>query len=51
MEWLRRAAAVGYGNVGELRTEPAFDPLRDRPEFKKLVAELEKNSPALPEKK
>ncbi len=51
MDWLRGAVAVGYGNVSELRIEPAFDALRDRPDFKKLMAELEKNSPAQQEKK
>jgi serine/threonine protein kinase/tetratricopeptide (TPR) repeat protein len=51
MECLGRAAANGYRNVNELRIEPALDPLRNRPDFKRLMSELEKNSPARLEKK
>ena len=51
MEWLGRAVANGYRNANELRIESALDPLRDRPDFKKLMAELEKNSPLHQEKK
>src|SRR5262249_50243830 len=47
MRCLTRAAAVGYGNANHLRIESALDPLRDRADFKKLVAELEKNSSRL----
>src|SRR5262249_11566344 len=47
MRCLTRAAAVGYGNANHLRIESALDPLRDRADFKKLVAELEKNSSQL----
>jgi tetratricopeptide (TPR) repeat protein len=51
MRCLTRAVAVGYGNVKHLRIESALDPLRDRADFKKLMAELEKNSPPPPDKK
>jgi eukaryotic-like serine/threonine-protein kinase len=45
MEWLGRAVANGYRNTNQLRIESALDPLRNRPDYKKLVAELEKNAP------
>ena len=51
MEWLGRAVALGYRNANEIRIESALDPLRNRPDFKKLMAELEKNAPAQQEKK
>jgi hypothetical protein len=51
MDWLHRAVANGYRNTNQLRIESALDPLRDRADFKKLMAELEKNSLAEPEKK
>jgi hypothetical protein len=41
MELLTRAVAVGIRNVNEFRIESALDPLRARPDFKKLMAELE----------
>jgi hypothetical protein len=50
MEWLGRAIANGYRNTNQLRIESALDSLRNRPDFKKLVAELEKNSPPQHEK-
>ena len=40
MEWLGRAIASGFRNANLLRVESALDPLRDRADFKKLVAEL-----------
>jgi serine/threonine protein kinase/tetratricopeptide (TPR) repeat protein len=51
MERLGRAVASGYRNTNQLRIESALDPLRDRADFKKLVAELEKNSPPKQAKK
>ncbi len=51
IECLGRAVASGYRNINQIRIESALDPLRDRPDFKKLMTELEKNSPAQPEKK
>ena len=50
MEWLNRAVASGYRNTNQLRIESALDPLRDRADFKKLVAELERKSPTEREK-
>ena len=40
MEWLRRAAEVGYGNVDALRSEPAFDAIRARADFRLLMMDL-----------
>jgi eukaryotic-like serine/threonine-protein kinase len=51
MEWLGRAVSNGFRNANLLRIESALDPLRNRPDFKKLIAELEKNSPPPPDKK
>ncbi len=51
MECLRRAVASGFRNTNQLRIESALDPLRNRSDFKKLVAELEKNSPSQQQKK
>ena len=51
MEWLGRMVTIGYRNADQLRIESALDPLRGRPDFKRLVAELEKRTPAAHEKK
>jgi hypothetical protein len=40
MEWLRRAVAMGYRNVDELRIESALDPLRSRDDFRLLMMDL-----------
>ncbi len=40
MDYLCRAVAVGYRNANQLRIESALDPLRDRADFNKLMAEL-----------
>ena len=50
MEWLHRAVAMGYRNANEIRIESALDPLRKREDFKKLLEEVEKKSPAKPHK-
>jgi hypothetical protein len=39
---------MGYRDGEAFRTDWALDPIRDREEFKKLLAELEKTSPAKP---
>ena len=44
MQYLDRAVANGYQNANELRIESALDPIRSCPDFKKLMAELEKNT-------
>lgn len=51
MEWLGRAINNGYRNRNQIRIESALDPLRNRPDFKKQVAELEKNAPPQEAKK
>ncbi len=51
MEWLRKAVASGFRNKSLLRTESAIDSFRNRADFKKLVAELEKNAPPQQEKR
>ncbi len=48
MHWLNRAVAMGYQNVNELRVEKAYDSLRDRDDFKKLLAKLDRKSPTRP---
>ena len=47
MNWLRQAVAAGYKNVAHMKKDTDLDPLREREDFKKLLAELE----AKPEKK
>jgi hypothetical protein len=44
---LRRAIADGYKDASQMRKEPALDALRDRDDFTKLLADLEK-APAPP---
>jgi tetratricopeptide (TPR) repeat protein len=51
MEWLGRAVANGFRDTNQIRIESAFDPLRTRDVFKKLMAELEKNTPGQQQKK
>ena len=46
---LRQAVANGYRKPDAYRTDTALDPLRKREDFKKLIDELEKPSPAKPE--
>ena len=40
MEWLRRAAALGYGNRNHLQIESALDPLRSRDDLRLLMMDL-----------
>ena len=40
MALLRRAAENGYGNVSEMRRDPDLDPLRGRPDFQAMMADL-----------
>ena len=51
MALLRKAVDAGYHDIRTFRTEDALDPLREREDFKKLLAELEQKSAAKPEKK
>ena len=48
MALLRKAVGMGYRDAA-FRTESTLDPLRQREDFKELLAELEKPSPATPE--
>jgi hypothetical protein len=43
---LRRAIAAGYRGLADMRRNTELDSLRKRPEFGKLLAELEKDSKA-----
>jgi tetratricopeptide (TPR) repeat protein len=45
MAALRRAVDKGYGDVLRLKASDAYDPLRDRDDFKTLVAALEAKTP------
>ena len=47
---LRDAVAKGYKDVEHLRTNKDLDPLREREDFKKVVAELEAAKEAPPKK-
>jgi hypothetical protein len=40
MEYLGRAAAMGYRNVSEMRIESSLDPLRSREDFRDLMRDL-----------
>ncbi len=51
MSVLRQAVSLGYRNPVWYRTESALDPIRERDDFKKLLAELQQHSRATPEKK
>jgi hypothetical protein len=50
MDALRRAFAAGKQYVAGMRTDTDLDVLRPREDFQKLLAELEKNPAAKPEK-
>jgi len=50
MTVLRKAVDTGFRAPNVFRTETALDPLRGRDDCKKLLEELEKKSPAKPEK-
>ena len=41
MAWLQQAIAAGYTNAAHIAKDTDLDALRDREDFKKLVAELE----------
>jgi hypothetical protein len=51
VEQLHGAVTAGFKDRAQLATESDLDPLRDRADFKKLMEELEKKSPAEPELK
>jgi serine/threonine protein kinase/tetratricopeptide (TPR) repeat protein len=41
MDWLRKAVDAGYTDAGHMKQDKDLDALREREDFKKLVAELE----------
>jgi tetratricopeptide (TPR) repeat protein len=41
MAWLRKAIAAGYKNVDHMKKDKDLDSLRDREDFKKLLADLQ----------
>jgi tetratricopeptide (TPR) repeat protein len=41
IDWLRKAVAAGYTDAAHVRADKDLDVLRDRKDFKKLLAELE----------
>jgi tetratricopeptide (TPR) repeat protein len=45
MEMLTKAVKAGYKDAAGLNADPHFDPVRDRDDFKKLVADLEAKYP------
>ena len=49
MELLQKAVNAGFNNAARMATDPDLDPIRPRTDFKKLVDELAKKSPARPE--
>jgi hypothetical protein len=51
MALLRKAVDLGFRNAAFFRTDTALDSLRDRDDFKKLLAELDRKAPAEPANK
>jgi tetratricopeptide (TPR) repeat protein len=50
MAMVRDAVAKGYKNAAYMKTDKGLDPLREREDFKKVVAELEAAKEAAPRK-
>ena len=50
MAMLRDAVAKGYKDAAHLKTDKDLDPIREREDFKKVVAELEAAKEAPPKK-
>ena len=48
MELLQEAVKAGYTNAAHMKTDTDLDPLRDRADFKALIANLDKKFPPLP---
>ena len=42
IKWLNRLVALGFRNANQIRIESAFDSLRGREDYRKLMAELER---------
>ena len=45
MELLQKAVTAGYKDAAHVKKDPDLDPLRDREDFKTLLADLEKKFP------
>ena len=45
MKMLREGVSKGWKDVAPMKKEPDLDPLRQREEFQKLIAELEAMQP------
>jgi hypothetical protein len=45
MELMHKAVQAGYQNAAHVKEDTYLDPLRDREDFKKLIAGLEKGAP------
>jgi hypothetical protein len=43
MEILKKAVAAGFGNLPQMQTDPDLDALRNRDDFKQLIAQLKAN--------
>ena len=41
MQWLNKAVQAGYKDAAYMEKDTDLDPLRERADFKKLMAELE----------
>ena len=41
MAWLKKAVADGFKNAAHMQKDPGLASLRDRPDFQKLIAELQ----------
>ena len=50
MTMLREGLAKGYQNIEQMKKDKELDPLREREDFKKVVAELEAARQAPPKK-
>ena len=51
MDLLRKAVKAGWNNAAHMAKDTDLDPIRGRDDFKKLIEELAKQSPAKPESK
>jgi tetratricopeptide (TPR) repeat protein len=48
MMWLKRAVAAGFKDAAQIQRDAELDILRDRDDFKALVAELQAHTPSAP---
>lgn len=51
MQWLHKAVQAGYKDAGHMKKDPDLDSLRERADFKKLLAELEQQAGTAPQEK